>query len=110
MGFHVFVCTIAVIPVPPGKAGGGGGGSYATNEFLVPFPNKLKQTTRMVLITVKMGDRSWRKSYTVLREKAEIIIRVMNFVNTVRDRMYVGVDTIKKASKRVTAVFNRKDK
>jgi Ni2+-binding GTPase involved in maturation of urease and hydrogenase len=110
MNFGIFFgCTISIGPTGP-KAGGGGGGSYTTSEFLVPFPNKLRQTTRMVLITVNIGERKWRKTYTVLRERAEIIIKVMNLYNTVKDNMYVGVNSFKRASKRVTAIFTRKDK
>lgn len=108
MGLGVFYCTIAVV-TPTGQ--GGGGGPYPTSaEFLVPFPKELKQTTRMVLITVKIGEQSWRKSYVVQRNKAEIVLRVMNLINTAKDKMFVGVDSIKKASRRVSAVFRRTDK
>ena len=113
MNFGIFFgCTISIGPTGPTgpKGGGGGGGSYTTSEFLVPFPNKLRQTTRMVLITVNIGERKWRKTYTVLRERAEIIIKVVNLYNTIRDQMYVGVNSFKRASRRVTATFTRKDK
>ena len=111
MGFGVFKCTISIV-TPPVHTGGGGGGSYAQNVsgFYVPLPKQLNQSTRQVLITVKMKDHSWRTSFVVSRGKADIVVKVFDFINVIKDRMQVGVNAITRVSKKITAVFQRGDK
>jgi hypothetical protein len=111
MQFSLFGCSISL--ASPGNIGGGGGGSGGGSYpggFFVPLPAKTKQRTRQVLITIKIRDKSWRRSYVVLTEVANIIIHVKNIVDTTKDKMFVGIDSIRRAAKRVTAVFKHDDK
>jgi hypothetical protein len=41
--------------------------------------------------------------------KADILVRVMNFGNTAKDNIKIGIEHIKTASRRVIAVFNKED-
>ena len=112
MGFGAFGCTITVGPPPPiGNIGGvGGGGSFPTSQFLVPLSTKPRQKTKQVLITVKIGKSSWRRAFIVLNNKADVIVKVVNIVNTVKDKVSVGIEAIRRTSKKVSAVFDRSDK
>ena len=105
--FHVFKCTIAVIPGAPI----GGSTPVTQGGFYVPFPKKMTQTTKQVLITVKFSrDHVWRKAYVVDNYKADIIVKIFNIINTITNNFNVGVNTIKHKYKQVTAIFTKVDK
>lgn len=96
-------CSISVIPVPEGK---GGGGPVA--GFYVPLPKKLQQRTKMVLVTVKFSPTwTWRRSYVVHTNKADMIVKVINFANNMKDKVAVGVEKIKTAKRTVAARFHK---
>ena len=100
------MCNIEIVvpPAPIVTQGGGGG-------FYVPFPKALQQQTRMVLITVKFSDtKSWRKTYVIDTNKADIFVRVMNFGNKAKDNIAIGIKEIKTAGRRVVAIFTKDDK
>lgn len=109
MGFGLFKCTIEVI-IPPQS--GGGGGSYAVHPGVyVEWPKKITPKTKMVLVTVKFDEkRVWRHSYTVDGRRADITVKAVKFLNKTSERIAVGVDSIKKTARRVTAVFKDDDK
>lgn len=102
---NVEIVVPTPITYPTANIGGGGGG------FLVPFPKDLQQQTKMVLITVKFTpDKVWRKSYVVDSDKADILVKVMNFGNKAKDNISIGIEHIKTATKRVVAIFTPDDK
>jgi hypothetical protein len=111
MGFGLFVCKIEVI-VPPEGGSGGGGGSFAVHPGIyVPWPKKVSAKTKQVQITVKFKERpAWRRAYVIDSAKADIVVKVINIVNAVSSRVTVGVNQMRHAVKRVTAVFTRRDK
>lgn len=109
MGFHVFKCTIEVFTPP---TAGGGGGSYVVEPGIyVPWPKKITKKTRMVQITVKYREQhTWRRSYILQGIKASIIIRIVDVVNTASSKLNVGINKLRLAKKRVTAVFRSDNK
>lgn len=110
MGFGLFKCTIEIIIPPP--SGGGGGGSFAVHPGVyVQWPKKITPKTKMVLVTVKFDEkRVWRHSYTVDGRRADITVKAVNMINKTTDKISVGVDSIKKAARSVTAIFKDEDK
>lgn len=109
MGFHVFKCTIEVVAPP---AVGGGGGSYVVEPGIyVPWPKKITKKTRMVQITVKYREQhTWRRSYILQGIRASMIVRIVDVVNAASSKLSVGIDKLKHAKKRVTAIFRSSDK
>lgn len=103
-------CSIAIIEPPPG--GGGGGGSYAVEPGIyVPWPKKITPKSKMVLVTVKFSpEKTWRRSYVLPNTQANILVKAFNVVNSATAKMTVGVNQLKLATKRVTALFKRDDK
>ena len=95
--------------VPPA---GVGGGSFAVHPGVyVQWPKKLTPKTKMVLVTVKFDEkRVWRHSYTVDGRRADIAVKAVNMINKTTDKISVGVDSIKKAARSVTAIFKDEDK
>lgn len=111
MGFGVFFCTVEVITPPP--PGGGGGGSIAIKPGVhVPWrPKQIKGKTKTVQITVKFSkDRAWRRAYIVNNVRADILVKVINVINSTASRFSVGVNRVRQVTKQVTAVFRRSDK
>jgi hypothetical protein len=86
---------------------GGGGGSFAVAPGVyVPWVNKPDCKDKVVLITVKFPENKvWRKSYVVDCRKADILVRVIDVVNAATRRLTVGVNHVKHAARRVTAMF-----
>lgn len=84
-----------------------GGGPYVANGFYIPNPKQITNATKMVLVSVKLGDTTWRRAYVVDRKKAIIMVRIVDLVNATRRRIQIGVDAVKKASKRVIASMKR---
>lgn len=110
MGFHVFKCTIEVFTPP--TPSDGGGGSYAVEPGIyVPWPKKITKKTRMVQITVKYREQhTWRCSYILQGIRASIIVRIVDVVNAASSKLSVGIDKLRHAKKRVTAIFRSSDK
>lgn len=100
-------CTVeVVIPPPPIFTGGSGGGPVS--GFFVPLPLKMKQQTRMVLVTVKFSqDNAWRRSYVVDVSRADMVVKIINLINTSRDKLSIGINQIKTIGRAVTAIFKR---
>ena len=95
-------CTIEVI-IPPA---GGGGGSFVSPSFLVPFPENMKKCDRIILITVKFSEKNtWRKQFMVDVCNADKIVKVINIVNNMKDKISVGIDKIKQITRIVTTKF-----
>jgi hypothetical protein len=112
---HFAGCSITIEVTPPPNIGGGGGGRFPAllkgPGYYSLDPRYLTRTTRHVIITVKLtDDMQWKKHYVVETEKAEFIISVMNWVDSVRSRIRIGVDHVKKVTNKVTAMFRNKDK
>lgn len=96
------------IVVPP--VSGGGGGAATSGGFWVPLPKKLVQHNRQVQITVKMNGKTWRTMVTVDSVRAELMVKVVNILNTSRNKFNIGVTGLKKVLKSVTASFDKNDK
>lgn len=107
LGFSLFRCKIEIFNPPAG--GGGGGGWSPSGGFYVPMTKPITSTTKMVLVTVTIKDKTWRRSYVVDRYKASIVVRAVSIMNAMRDRMSVGADSFRKVTQRVTAIFKRNE-
>ena len=107
MGFHVFKCKIEIVTPPPSGGGGAGGGPYVANGFYIPMTKQLTHTTKFVMVTVTYKDKTWKKAYVVDRIRAKIVVSAVNFINAARSRIEIGVSTIKRVQRRVTAAFKR---
>ncbi len=106
MGFGVFFCKIEVFEPP---IGGGGGGSFAVEPGIyVPWPKAPGKRAKTVLVTVKFAEnKTWRKAYTLDENKANGLVRAIDFTNATARRLSVGVQGLKRAARRVSAVFTR---
>ena len=104
-------CNIEIIIPEQPIGGGGSGGSISSGGFFVPLPTKIYKPTRTVLVTIKFTEqKSWRRKYIVSVDKADILVKVLNFGNTVKSNITVGVEHIKHITKQVVAMFNIEDK
>jgi hypothetical protein len=105
MGFGVFSCIVTVVEPPIG----GGGGSYAVEPGIyVPWPKKIPAKSKTVFITVKFSDtKRWSRSYQLDSVRADLVVRAINIVNAATRRLSVGVNNVKHATRRVTALFGR---
>lgn len=109
MGFGLFSC-IVIVTEPP-VTGGGGGSIVVQPGIYVPWKGKPPARTKNVQIIVKFSkDQTWRRSYVVSSRGADFLVKVMNVVNAASARLFVGVERLKHAARRVTAVFARTDK
>lgn len=102
------VCKVEVI-IPPSEAIGSGGG-IAVRGFHVPFPSPIKQNDRIVLITVKVSDNTFRKSYVLDVKKADIIVKISNIIDIMREKVNIGVGGINQLKRTVTAFFTKSNK
>lgn len=110
--FRLKILSIVVV-APPTGGGGVSGGSVPTtsSQLYLPYTKHLSQTTRHVIVTVQFSeDRTWKKHYAVDRDKAEIIIKVINFFNAVKGKVAISVGKIRGTSKKVFAVFKDDNK
>lgn len=109
MHFHLF--TLRVEP-PPG--GGGGGGPYpptsSTGTFYTPRSRSATETKYVTVHVDFKNGRKWKKQYIVGTMRADIIIKVSNWINKMQSKVRVGVDNIKRAGKAVSAMFTKADK
>jgi len=108
MGFHLFRCTIEVIPPP--RPGGGGGGKYHVN-YHTPrqYSPKLKDHNIRITVQFKDGNK-WSTMYRVSKKRADLIVKVTNIVNIIKDKINVGVDSFKRVTKTITTNFKNNDK
>lgn len=107
MGFGLFKCTIEIV-VPPIPPSGGGGGPYVANGYYVPLTRPLTHTTKLVLVTVTMNNHTWKKSYVVDRTRAKVAVAIVNMINSVRGKITIGVDSLRKAARSVVASFSNR--
>jgi len=89
MGFGLFKCTIYVPPQPPRQATGG----YAVtpvfvNQAYTPVSNKMMlPNQKVVMITVKAKNSTWRKMFVVDQKKANIIVKMLKYGNSFKRKM-----------------------
>jgi hypothetical protein len=110
MAFHVFTMRVIVTPPP-----GGGGGPYppsgSTGIFYTPRGRFNPQSTKLVTIRIDFkSGKQWKREYIVGDDRAEYIITASNWINALQARISVGVDNIKRAGSKVSAMFTRDDK
>lgn len=108
--FRLKLLTVVIIQ-PPSGVGSGGGGIAVHPGVYVQWPKKITPKTKMVVVTVKFSeDTAWRRVYTVDGRRADITVKAVNIINKTVDKISVGVDSIKKAVRSVTAIFKDADK
>lgn len=108
---HFAGIEVSIIVTPPT---GGGGGSYPITRgpgFYTLDPRFLNRTTKHVIITVKLSNGAqWKKHYAIAIAKADIIINVLNWVDSIRSRITIGIGNVKRVTSKVTALFGKRDK
>ena len=110
LGFGLFSCMVIILP--PSTPSPGTGGSIAVNPGIyVPWKGKPQQKTKNVQIIVKFSkEKVWRRAYVVNNRGADFLVGVINIVNAASSRLSIGVEHMKLAAKKVTAMFSRADK
>lgn len=106
-GLGAWQCFVGITP-PPG--GGGGGGSIAVHPGVyVPWPKAQlrKKNTRAIVVTVRIHEKKWTKSYLIPEKRAKIAVTAINFVNKATVALSVGVSSIYRTARKITAVFNK---
>jgi hypothetical protein len=110
MHFHLF--TLRVEPPPSG--GGGGGGPYppstSTGTFYTPQSRSYQHTKYVTVHIDFKNGKKWKQQYIVGTLRADIIIKVSGWINTMQSKVRVGVDNIKRAGRAVSAMFTKEDK
>lgn len=111
MHFGVFKCTITVSP--PVTGGGGGGGPYPPSMIHNPArgtPTKgyinyhtprdpRVVGTKYVYITLKLGDKTFEKIYSMDEHRAERLINVVEIINKTKRRISVVLNSIKMSNR-----------
>jgi len=82
-----------------------GGGPFHIPAYFTPIGQKIDTNTRMVMITVTTREHQWKKMYVVDRKKAAILIEIIGFINTIKDKTSIAVHGLKQAVRTVTAWF-----
>lgn len=100
------------IVVPPS---GGGGGPYPVVSrgpgYYTLDPRFLKKSTRYVIVNVDFKNgKSWKKHYVVDVDKADLIIKIINWTNRLKTQISIGVESIRKVGGKISALFTRNDK
>lgn len=107
MGFSVFKCTIEIVNPPKPPSGGGGGGHVPVGRVgSVPLTRQLHHSSKLVTVTVQYKDHKWKKTYTVEKTRAKIVVSIVNFINKAKKHVMVGVDAVRKLKQRVAATFS----
>jgi hypothetical protein len=108
-GMGAWQCFVGITPPPTGGAGGGGG-SYAIHPGIyVPWPKAQlrKKNTRAIVVTVRIKEKKWTKSYLIPEKRAKIAVQAIHFINKTTAALSVGVSSVHRAARKVTAVFNK---
>lgn len=95
--------------------GGSGGGPYTFLQrgpgYYTLDPRYLSKSTRYITVKVEFKEGAkWRKDYVIDIDKLDVVIKIFNWVNRLKDRINVGVEHIRKAGNKVSAMFKRSDK
>lgn len=92
-GFHLFSASVVVIP---SKGGGYAVTPVYVNQAYTPVNNKMYiPGQKIVMITVKSGESTWRKMYTIDSKKADIVVNALNFGNSIKQRMHQIAESLK---------------
>lgn len=92
--------------------GGMGGGSGAHEWHPVEFPNEVEPVdpcddTKFVRITVTLDGEKRVKEYQVGKNRARVMLRVINVVNNTREAIDITVKNVKRvATKAVVTIKN----
>lgn len=103
-GIGSWQCFVGITP----PDAGGGGGSFAVHPGIyVPWPKgvtKLKGK-RVVVVTVKMKDKKWTKNYMVDDKHSKFVVEAIRFFNATTTKLSVGVSSVQRMARKVTAMF-----
>lgn len=125
--FTLWCGSTPYVPPVPDHGGGGGHavpnhvGAYAgqtsvpaqvtypqSNPDLVYIdPNKVMGRRVPVKINFKMGEREVEKIYTIPVNKAEVLIKVMNFVTDYKKKMSVRISNLTRKTHGFRAIYKR---
>lgn len=86
MGFSVFKCNIEIVP-PYVRRRAVSGGSVPVGSFYIPVTKPITYDSRVVIVTVKVKENTWKKAYVVDKSKADIIVRVINVITTIKTKI-----------------------
>mgnify|MGYP003553949341 FL=1 len=106
-GMGAWQCFVGITPPP---VGGGGGGSIAVHPGIyVPWPKAqlYKKNTRAIVVTVRIKEKKWTKSYLIDQKRANVAVKAINFVNKTSAALSVGVTSVQRVARKVTAVFTK---
>ena len=98
-------CSVEIITPPVGGGGGGGGYIPVRPGYYIPVDRTWTKDTRIVVVTVKMGENTWRKHYVVDEPKAQYLVTVANIINNVAGKVRISIEKIKHISKKIIATF-----
>lgn len=89
--FGLVTVTVTEVPIEvPQRGSGAGGGTVYT-----PYPEELRRNRRLVTITIRLGnDQVWTTERILPLEKAQLIVRAMNFVNKMALKSRIIVNSI----------------
>lgn len=94
------VCGCTFVPPTPPSIGGGG--PYNPILF-TPIGQKIDNNSKIVMITVTMGEHQWKKMYAIDRDKQAIAAEVYDFFNSVQRNTNISVLDFTKVDVQITA-------
>lgn len=100
MGFHLFKCTIEVLP----PVSGGGGSQPSSPEYLIPYKFNARDYTVKITVQFKDGKKT-TKSYKVTKKRADLYVKIANWSLSVQQKVQVGVQSFKRVAKTITTSF-----
>lgn len=83
-----------------------GGGSASNGGFYVPLQTGKHKKQKIVTITIIFSeDIKWKKSYLVDITNADKIVQIVNFVNSAKSNLLVGVGHVTTVFRKVVATI-----
>lgn len=110
-GIGSWQCFAGITPPDPPYTGGGGGiASGRGSSVYIPWPKELKKehNKRAVVVTVKLSGKKYEKKYVIDESKAGLVVNVLSVVNYTSSKIIVGVSSVNKTVRAVSAVFKSK--
>lgn len=108
--FRLLGCSLSVGPPPPTPPGyTGGGGTAITPGYLTRAPDSYLHTSKYVYITIKMRDKTWKKSYAVGPRSAKTYVQLIQIINRISDKSRINVARIRKSIKQFFIKVTNKD-
>jgi len=105
-GIGAWQCFVGITPPPNG---GGGGGVTIHPGIYVPWPQPQlrKNNTRAIVVTVRMKEKKWTKSYLIPEKREKLAVQAIHFINKTTAALSVGVSSVHRSVRQIAAVFNK---